>query len=220
VDDQLFGLDGLVNLSNLIFVFAFSVRDLLALRILAIASSIVIVPYYYLQPVPLWQPIVWEAVSVLITGPRVVQLVLEWRPVVLSEREQELYRLAFGTLDKREFLKFADLATWETCLAGAKIVERGQVADEAIVLISGEVEAIASDRPILKYLPGQLIGDTNVYSGIAGPLDVVATSASRLARRNLAQLHAFLEARPALRIQLLTIEGANVAAKSHAAARI
>src|SRR5690242_9079748 len=92
--NQLLGLNGLVNLSNLVFIVAFSVRGVLPLRILSIASSIIILPYYYLQREPLWPPIFWSLIFVLINGGRVVQLLLERRPVVLSEREQNLYRLA------------------------------------------------------------------------------------------------------------------------------
>jgi signal transduction histidine kinase len=216
--NQLLGLNGLVNLSNLVFIVAFSVRGVLPLRLLSIASSIIILPYYYLQPEPLWSPIFWSLTFVLINGARVVQLLLERRPVVLSEREQDLYRLAFTSLDKREFLRLASLARWFTCPAGGRILEKGQVAEEAIILISGDVEATLNDRAILKYRPGEMIGDANVYSGIASPVDIVARTPLSVAKWNLAQLRAFLERRPELRTRLLEIEGADLSGKLHALA--
>jgi CRP-like cAMP-binding protein len=216
--DELFGLNGLVNLSNFVFIVAFSVRGLLPLRLLSIASSIIIIPYYYLQPAPLWPPIFWDVTFVLINGGRVAQLLLERRPVVLSEREQGLYRLAFTSVDKREFLRLASLARWVTCPVGWKILEVGQVAEEAIILISGDVEATLNDRAILKYRPGEIIGDANVYSGIASPVDIVARTPLNLAIWNIAQLRAFLERRPELRTRLLEIEGADLSRKLHALA--
>ena len=51
--DQLFGLDGLINLVNIALLLAFSVRDVLKLRILALASDVMTVPYYYFQDKPL-----------------------------------------------------------------------------------------------------------------------------------------------------------------------
>jgi hypothetical protein len=49
VTDQDLGLNGLVNLSNFAFLLAFSVRDVLMLRILGLASDVVILPYDYFQ---------------------------------------------------------------------------------------------------------------------------------------------------------------------------
>ena len=216
--NQLLGLNGLVNLSNLVFIIAFSVRGVLPLRILSIASSIIILPYYYLQSEPLWPPIFWSLIFVLINGARVVQLLLERRPVVLSKREQDLYRLAFGSVDKREFLRLASLARWVTCPADEKILEKGRVAEEAIILISGDVEASLNDRTILKYRPGEIIGDANVYSGIASSVDIVPRTPLSLAKWNIAQLRAFLERRPELRTRLLEIEGADLSRKLHALA--
>jgi hypothetical protein len=82
--NQLLGLNGLVNLSNLVLIIAFSVRGVLPLRILSIASSIIIVPYYYyLQHEPLWPPIFWDLTFILINGVRVVQLLLGVRRQII-----------------------------------------------------------------------------------------------------------------------------------------
>ena len=52
---QIFGLNGLVNLSNFAFLLGFSVRDFLKLRILLLASDVMLLPYYYFQHEPLWR---------------------------------------------------------------------------------------------------------------------------------------------------------------------
>ena len=49
VANQVFGIDGLVNLSNIVFLVAFSARDVLKLRILSFFGEAVILPYYYFQ---------------------------------------------------------------------------------------------------------------------------------------------------------------------------
>jgi hypothetical protein len=45
--DQIFGLSGLANLANFAVLLAFSVRDVLKLRILSLVADVVILPYYY-----------------------------------------------------------------------------------------------------------------------------------------------------------------------------
>jgi hypothetical protein len=55
--DQTFGINGLVNLSNIVFLAAYSARDVLKLRVLSLIGEAVILPYYYLQTDKLWPPI-------------------------------------------------------------------------------------------------------------------------------------------------------------------
>jgi hypothetical protein len=61
--DQVLGINGLINLSNIVFLVAFSGRDVLKLRILAIVGEGMTLPYYYFQNEKLWPPIVWGARS-------------------------------------------------------------------------------------------------------------------------------------------------------------
>jgi hypothetical protein len=209
--EQIFGLNGLVNVANFAFLLAFSVRDVLKLRILALASDVVVLPYYYFQHEPLWPPIFWGVALIIVNGVRIVTLTLERRPVVLSDKEEELHRVAFGSIDKRDFLKMASLACWVDFSPGEVILKRGQQISDAIVLISGQTDAVLNGKTILAYRPGQLI--VNAYSGLANPVDVVARGPARLAKWDLEHMREFTESRPELRAQLLQIGSADLAAK-------
>ena len=68
LDDQIFGLDGLINLANIALLLAFPVRRVLNLRILALASDVMTVPYS------------WRAVQDSSSGMRVriVVLSVQW----------------------------------------------------------------------------------------------------------------------------------------------
>ena len=110
IENQVLGIDGWVNVSNIVFLVAFSTRDVLALRILAFVGEGLILPYYYLQTETLWPPILWSLAFMAVNAVRIVATVLERRPVILSEKEEQLYRIAFSSVDKREFLKLARAA--------------------------------------------------------------------------------------------------------------
>jgi CRP-like cAMP-binding protein len=133
--------------------------------------------------------------------------------VVLSDQEERLYRLAFSTVGKREFLKLVTLARWTDCSPGEVILRKGQQIPDAIVLISGEIEAVLNGKTIIAFRPGQLIGDAGAYSGLASPADVVARSRGTLAVWDLQHLREFMESRPELRAKLLQIVSADLAAK-------
>jgi hypothetical protein len=59
MSNQILGISGLINLSNIVFLVAFSIRDVLRLRILAIIGDGLTLPYYYFQDEKLWPPIIW-----------------------------------------------------------------------------------------------------------------------------------------------------------------
>ena len=213
VSDQVLGLNGLVNLSNIVFLAAYSVRNILAPRVLLLVSKIEMLPYFYFQTQKLWVTICWGAAFIMVNAVRIVGMALERRPIILTSREEELYRVAFRSIDKREFLRLVSLAQWLECPPGEAILKRGQPISDAIVLISGDVEALLGDKMKLALRPGQLIGDVSAYSGLASPVDVVACGPAALAKWNLQQLREFMASRPELRASLLRIVNAALAAK-------
>lgn len=210
---QVFGLNGMVNLANFVFLLALSVRDVLWLRVLSLAADALVLPYYYFQHEPLWPPIFWGSAFIMVNGVRIVVLALDRRPVVLSDLEDELYRVAFCSIDKRDFLKLACLARWCELSPGELIVEKGRHTTEAIVLISGQTEAVFEGKPAFVYHPGQLVGSVSAYSGLVSPMDVVVRAPTRIASWDLEHMREFTESRPELRAKLLQIVNADLAAK-------
>jgi CRP-like cAMP-binding protein len=213
VVDQVLGINGLINLSNIVFLVAFSVRDVLKLRILAIVGEGLTLPYYYFQAEKLWPPIFWGTAFMLVNAVRVVAIALERRPVVLSDKEEQLYRVAFSSIDKREFLRLASLGRWIDCSPGDVILKRGQQVSEAVVVMAGELEVVLSDNSRLAIRAGQLVGDVSAYSGLTSPADVVARGHGTLAKWDLQHLREFTASRPELRANLLRIVSIDLAAK-------
>ncbi|MET4091058.1 hypothetical protein [Bradyrhizobium sp. S3.5.5] len=213
VADQVLGINGLINLSNIVFLVAFSARGVLTLRILAIVGEGLTLPYYYFQDEKLWPPIFWGAAFMMVNAIRVVAIFLERRPVVLSDREERLYQVAFSSIDKREFLRLVSLARWTDCSPGEVILKTGQYISEAIVVIAGDLEAILGNNTRMAIRPGQLIGDVSAYSGLASPVDVVARGPGTLASWDLRHVREFTASRPELRANLLRIVSTDLAAK-------
>src|ERR1700722_4287075 len=169
--------------------------------------------WYYLQTEKLWPPILWSLAFMAVNAVRIVATVLERRPIILSEKEEQLYRIAFSSIDKREFLRLANLARWVDYSPGEVILEKGRPVSDAIVLISGGMEAILNSNTRMALRPGQLIGDAGAYSGLASPVDVVACGHGTLAKWDLRHLTEFTASRPVLRAKLSNIVSADLAAK-------
>jgi CRP-like cAMP-binding protein len=150
---------------------------------------------------------------IIVNAVHVVSMALERRPVVLNDKEEQLYRVAFSSIEKREFLRLVSLVRWVECSPGEVILERGQQIADAIVLISGDLEAILSGKTKMAIRPGQLIGDVSAYSGLASPVDVVARGTGTLAKWDLRHIREFTASRPELRANLLRIVAMDLAAK-------
>jgi CRP-like cAMP-binding protein len=213
VADQVLGINGLVNLSNIVFLVAFSLRDLLMLRILPFVGEGVILPYYYFQNEKLWPPIFWSAAFMMVNAVRIVAVILERRPVILSGREEQLYRVAFSSIDKREFLRLVCLVRWVDCSPGEVILAKGQLISHAIVVISGEIEAVLSSETRIVLRPGQLVGTVAADCGLASLVEFVVRGPASLAKWDLRQLTEFTASRPLLRAKILAIVNADLAAK-------
>jgi hypothetical protein len=74
IASQIVGINGLINLSNVVFLVAFSVRDVLKLRVLAIVGEGLTLPYYYFQNEKLWPPIIWGAAFMTVNAIRIVAI--------------------------------------------------------------------------------------------------------------------------------------------------
>lgn len=213
VADQVLGINGLVNLSNIVFLVAFSLRDVLMLRVLSLVGEGLILPYYYFQNEKLWPPIFWSVAFMMVNAARIVAVILERRPVILSDREEQLYRVAFSSVDKREFLRLVSLVRWVDCSPGEVILAKDQLISHAIVVVSGEIEAVLSSRTRIALRPGQLVGTVAADCGLASLVDFIAPGPASLAKWDLRQLTDFTASRPVLRAKLLAIVNADLAVK-------
>jgi xanthosine utilization system XapX-like protein len=131
-----FKLDYLIDLSSLLTVASFSVIAMLPLRALAVASQIFAIPYFMLQPTPLWTPVGWTGLFLAINIYHITRILLERRPVKFTADEQQLYDLTFPNFEPRDFLKLLSLGEWKTGKQGDNIVTRGQPIAQIAVPIS------------------------------------------------------------------------------------
>jgi len=97
--------DYFIHAANGLLLLAYSVREILWLRVFALASSLIAIPYFALQPSPLWVPIGWSAVFSGINLVQTFRLIAERRPVKLTADEEEIRRLVFGYLPARKVLQ-------------------------------------------------------------------------------------------------------------------
>src|SRR4051794_11272645 len=115
-------MTNLLHLGNVLFLLAYSVRDMLWLRIISVVATLFLMPYYCVRETPLYAPMCWATLFITVNLVQIALLILEKRPVFLSEEELHLYRTVFRGLKPKEFLKLLSIAEWKQAKMGEELL--------------------------------------------------------------------------------------------------
>ena len=171
-----FNPDYFIHAANGLLIVAYSVRDILWLRLFAVASSLISLPYFILQPTPQRAPIAWTACFAGLNLIQSFRLYLERRPVKLTPDEQEVRRLAFADLPARKVLQLVGLGSWTTAAPGERLIEHGTPATGIALVLRGKVR-VSKDGQVLGELgQGDIVGSALVLSGAPAEVDAVTWS--------------------------------------------
>lgn len=198
-------IDLLAHAANVLYLFAFMVRDILWIRILAVVAAACLIPYFYFRPEPLMASIYWNLGFTALNVYWICRLLLERRPVKLSPAEQKLCELVFRTMTPREMIKLLKLATWESAEAGECFVERGKPLNRLIVVYSGKACAEVDGRRVTELQPGHFIGSISYVTEEAAPANVVAIEPTRYVSWPKSKLKDFMNKNPDLHSALKTM---------------
>ena len=126
-----------------LIAFSFLVKDILYLRILSIFASLFSVFYNYIIPVePMWLPIGWNIIFVLVNIYHIAVIIYEKRPVNMKSKDKELYETLFKELSPVEYLKISKVAEWKTYKKNQSLIIQGMPVDDLILIYNGTVNVI------------------------------------------------------------------------------
>lgn len=190
----------LIHLANILLLLAYTVRDILWLRVFALVSSLIAIPYFALQQTLLWEPICWSALFAAINLYQAWQLIMERRPVKLSAEEEDVRRLVFRDLPPRTFLRVLSLGAWTTTEEGERLLERGQSARAISLIVTGKVRVTQNERVLGDLGAGDLVGSALILTGTPADVDAVVVEPMRAVRWELDPLERYLASNPETRV--------------------
>jgi hypothetical protein len=203
----------LIHIANAILLVAFAVRDVLLLRSLFLAGSVIAIGYYYLQSPPLWDAIAWTALYCVIHTYWIVRILMERRPVVLTPDEETLHRLAFKSLTRRKFARLAGLGQWRDAQKGEELSKEGERVSELLALISGNIEARSGGQTLGHLGPGKAVGTASMLLHETHLCDFVVDTHCRYLAWPVAEVQQLLDRDPDLRAQILNLMSEELANK-------
>jgi len=194
--------DYFIHAANVLLLIAYSVRDVLWLRLFAVAASLIAIPFYMLQTTVLWAPLAW---SVVFAGINLFQswlLFIERRPVKLTAEEEEIRRLAFQALPPRKVLQVLSIGSWISAEVGERLIERGKLPDAISLITRGKVRLSKDGRVLGDLNPGDIVGSALILNGIQSDVEAVTVEPLRAMRWQIGTLQKYLSANPETRAVL------------------
>lgn len=126
--------------TGLVFkAIGFLVRDELLLRLLVGIGLICDILFYALQPVPIWQSLVANAVLAVINVSLVAFIVFERTTLSMSPRDKALFK-AFPTLKPGQFRRVLRHSEWKEAGQDTQLVAEGASVDRLYYVLSDRFE--------------------------------------------------------------------------------
>lgn len=191
--------DYFIHTANVLLLIAYSVRDVLWLRLFAVAASLIAIPFYVLQPGVLWAPLAWSVVFAAINLFQSWLLFMERRQVKLTAEEEEIRRLAFEGLPPRKVLQVLSIGSWVTVEVGEHLIEQGKLPDTVSLIVRGKVRITKDGHTLGDLVPGDIIGSALILNGIPSNVDAVTVEPLRAMRWEIETLKKYLSANPETR---------------------
>jgi Popeye protein conserved region len=192
-----------IHAANVLLLVAYSVRDILWLRLFAVAASLISIPYFMLQPTMLWAPLSWSVVFAAINLLQSWRLFIERRPVKLTPEEEDIRRLVFRDLPPRKVLQVLSIGSWTGLEVGERLIESGKRPETVSLIVRGKVRVTRDGRVLGDLIAGDVVGSALILSGIPAEVDAVVVEAGRTMSWEVGALERYLNANPETRTILL-----------------
>ena len=202
-----------IHAANVLLLVAYSVRDILWLRLFAVGAALISIPYFLLQPTTLWAPLSWSVVFAAINLLQSWRLFIERREVKLTPEEEDIRRLVFRDLPARKVLQVLSIGSWTTLEVGQRLIEKGKLPETVSLIVRGKVRVTRDGRVLADLIAGDFVGSALILSGIPAEADAVTVEPGRAMRWEVGALERYLTANPETRTVMLQHVARDLAAK-------
>jgi CRP-like cAMP-binding protein len=195
-----FSSDYFLHAGNILLLVAYSVRDILWLRLFAVAAAVITIPFFLLQPTILWAPIGWSCVFATINVFQSWRLFIERRPIQLTPEQEEVRRLMFPHLAPRKVLQVLSIGAWITAQVGEQLLENGKPVEDICLIVRGKVRVNGEGRVLGDLTAGNLVGSALLLTETPVRIDARAVEPVLAVRWETKTLERYLSANPETRI--------------------
>ncbi len=153
----------LLNLYYIGAAIAFLVKDILILRLIMILAGISMIIHGVLAENNI--VIFWISLFTVINIFRVIRIIYENRGIKLMKEQEELYKMIFSDMTRKEFQRLWVLGELKTISENTALIKDGEKPNSVIFIISGEV-IVSKNREELAWLSkGSFLAEMSYLTG-------------------------------------------------------
>lgn len=203
-----------LHLGNVLYLFAYSVRDILWLRILTVLATLCLMPYYYCCSLtPLYEPIAWCSLFTAVNLVQIGRLIVERRPVFLGEDDLRIYNTVFRSLSPREFMKLLSIAEHKKARENEVLLKQHAPVDQLILMSRGKGRVEVDGRHVAEVSPGQFAGEMGFLTEQSASASVIASLTVEYLAWPATKLRALFESSPQMHVKFQGILGVDLVEK-------
>lgn len=158
--------DAVINLSYLLFLVGFALKNILWLRVvIIIAASVDIVGRAWLAPEPLYTDIMWCAFDIAVNGYQLAMILIERSALKFNDEEIRMHEMLFRNVPKIQYRRLLNIGTWQTLPTETTIVEQNSEINSLIVIYDGLARVEVNGEIISYSRSGSFVGEMSFLTG-------------------------------------------------------
>lgn len=148
----------LVHVAAVFTLVCFLFRNQIKLRIFAAIGDALLSVYYFTAfAEPLWNPMAWSILNVMINVAMILVILQDGRASEMSDDELSLFR-QLDTLSPGQFRKLSRQGTWYRAPEPVRLTTEGEALDTLYFVLEGKIEITKQDR-VFDVSPNLFIGE-------------------------------------------------------------
>jgi CRP-like cAMP-binding protein len=201
--------------ANVLYIFCYIVRDVLWLRILAVAAMLIMIIYYAWGLLDStqnfatqWSCIYWQTAFISINLVWIGLIFHERRPPRMTDEQKHLYDLVFRTCcSPQDMLKLLAAGNWCNARPGDRLVSKGIDLDKLLLIYEGSASVLVDDQLLATLRGGDLVGEMSFLTRQLTVADVIAKGPMRYLCWNRKELEELFARRVELRSAINALIG-------------
>ena len=194
-----------------LIAFSYLVKDIMYLRLLSIVASLFGMFFNYTVPAePMWLPIGWNGLFVLVNIYHISVLLYEKRPIKMAPKDKELYETLFKDLSPVEYLKISKVAEWKKYEPGHTIIRQQHLVPDLVLIYNGTVDVKVGGKKVADLKDGQFVGEMSFLTGKSATADCIVKHESECLVWKQDEFKELLKRNPSLYFTIQSLLSAQV----------
>jgi len=201
------------HLSFLLAAFSFLMRDIIWLRIISIISGLIGICFNYMIPAgPLWIPITWISIFILINVYMISSFYYSNRNSGFSEDDLNIWKNNFWGLTAEEFRKIKKIMVIKSFYE-EKIISIGQETKYIYFVLSGKLNVKINNNIVKELTKGDVAGEMSFLNETQANADVFSDNRTKCIALEKGKLRKIMIKNPAFHVSVTKLFNKNLMKK-------